>query len=265
MSFNAQGLHARRHKTARTVFALILREMVSTYGKSPGGYLWAVLEPVGGIAILTIAFSMAFNSPALGTSFPLFYATGFLPFMMYSDLGVKIGQSIRYSRPLLAYPAVTYTDAIIARFILNTLTHLLIFTLIIAGIMLFFSPRAELSYGPIVNALAMASVIGLGVGTLNCFLTMRFPIWERLWGIINRPMFLMSGVFFIFDLIPAPFSDILWFNPLIHVVGEMRTGFYQTYSGDYVNVWYGYGVGMACLVLGQVFLARYHRDLVNNY
>ena len=96
MSFSAQGLHARRFKTSRTVLALMLREMSTSYGRSPGGYLWAVLEPVGGLAVMTIAFSLAFRSPALGDNFPLFYATGYLPFMMYSDLAAKIGQSIRF-------------------------------------------------------------------------------------------------------------------------------------------------------------------------
>ena len=87
---------------------------------------------------MTLAFSLAFASPALGNNFPLFYATGFLPFMMYSDLANKISQSIRFSRPLLFYPSVTYLDAIIGRFLLNGLTHLMVFYLLIFSIMTFF-------------------------------------------------------------------------------------------------------------------------------
>ena len=36
-----------RFRALRTITALILREMGSTYGMSPGGYVWAVLQPVG--------------------------------------------------------------------------------------------------------------------------------------------------------------------------------------------------------------------------
>ncbi|PIE12251.1 MAG: sugar ABC transporter permease [Rhodobacterales bacterium] len=265
MSFSASGLHARKFKTPRTIIALILREMVTTYGRSPGGYLWAILEPVGGLAVLTIAFSMAFHNPALGNSFPLFYATGYLPFMAYSDLAQKIGQSIRFSRPLLAYPSVTYTDAIIARFLLNTLTHLMVFFLIISGIMLMSETRAVLDYGAIANSFGMALTLGLGLGTLNCFLLMRFPIWERLWVILNRPLFLMSGVFFMYEFVPDPFGSYLWYNPLIHVVGEMRRGFYPTYSGDYISYVYAYGLGLIFLLMGNVLLGRYHRELLSNW
>ena len=72
-----------RFSTLRTVLALMLREMSTTYGRSPGGYLWAILEPAGGIAMMSVAFGLVLRSPSLGTNFPIFYATGYLPFMMY--------------------------------------------------------------------------------------------------------------------------------------------------------------------------------------
>jgi capsular polysaccharide transport system permease protein len=33
----------------RTIVALIMREMATSYGRSPGGYIWAIAEPVAGI------------------------------------------------------------------------------------------------------------------------------------------------------------------------------------------------------------------------
>ena len=56
----------------RTILALILREMSTTYGRSAGGYIWAVLEPAAGIALLAFAFSLALRAPSLGTNFALF-------------------------------------------------------------------------------------------------------------------------------------------------------------------------------------------------
>ncbi|MCK0140355.1 ABC transporter permease [Aliiroseovarius sp. F47248L] len=264
MSFTAKGLHARSYKTWRTIIALILREMATTHGRSPGGYVWAVLEPIGGLAIMTLAFSLAFASPALGNNFPLFYATGFLPFMMYSDLANKISQSIRFSRPLLFYPSVTYLDAIIGRFLLNGLTHLMVFYLLIFSIMTFFETGNILHYPSIVNALCMALALGLGVGVFNCFVLSKFPLWEKVWGIVNRPLFIISSIFFIPESLPQPFRDYLWYNPLIHVIGEMRKGFYATYDATWVDNMYVYGISMVLMFLGLVFLGRYHREILNN-
>lgn len=264
MSFSASGLHARQHKTIRCVAALVLREMSTTYGKSPGGYLWAFLEPVGGLAIMTVAFSMAFHSPALGNNFPLFYATGYLPFMMYSDIAVKVGQSMRFSKPLLFYPSVTFFDAIIARFLLNGLTHLLVFYVMIFCIFNFFDTTATLDHTSILNSMCMALSLGLGVGILNCFLFGKFPIWERVWVIVTRPMFIISCIFYLFETLPTQIREYLWFNPIAHVVGEMRRGFYPTYDAVWVSPAYVYFFSLSLTLIGLIFLSRYHRDLLNS-
>lgn len=263
MSGSITNTARRKWPTARAIVALLLREMSTTYGRTPGGYLWAILEPVGALAVLSIAFSVMFNAPALGTNFPLFYATGYLPFMMYSQIAQKVGSSIRFSKPLLFYPAVTYLDAILARWILALLTHLSVFVIVYSGIILAYGLSPILDMPRMINALAMAAFLGLGVGTLNTFLIMMFPVWEQAWAIINRPLFIISGVFFLFESIPEPLRGLLWFNPLIHVTGEMRKGVYATYDAAYVTPIYVYSIGAVTLLLGLVFLNRYHRFLLN--
>ncbi|WP_275394325.1 ABC transporter permease [Aliiroseovarius sp. Z3] len=242
----------------------MLREMATSYGRSPGGYLWAVLEPIGGLTVMTVAFSMAFASPALGNNFALFYATGYLPFMMYLDLSNKISKSIRFSRPLLFYPSVTYLDAILARFFLNALTHFLVFYILMFGIMTWFDTGNILDYAAILNSLCMVMAVSFGVGVMNCFLLTRFAIWERVWGIVTRPLFIISSIFFLLESIPQPFREYLAFNPLVQIVGEMRRGFYATYDATWVNPLYVYGISLILTVLGLVFLGRYHRELLNN-
>ncbi|GKY88622.1 ABC transporter permease [Sinisalibacter aestuarii] len=254
---------ARRFPTLRAITALLLREMATTYGRSPGGYAWAVLEPVAALAVLSVAFSIAFASPALGSNFPLFYATGYLPFMMYSQLSAKIGQAIRFSKPLLFYPAATYSDALFARWILGVLTHLSIFVIVLTGIVQIFGLTPILNIPALVNAVAMAALLALGVGTLNCFLSSMFPVWEQVWVIVNRPFFIISGVFFLFENMPEPVRALLWFNPLAHVIGEMRRAVYASYDGAFVSPVYVYSVALGSLILGLVFLNRYHRVILN--
>ena len=120
------GLRARKFRSGRTILALMLREMATTYGKSPGGYLWAVLEPVAALAMFSLGFSIMFSAPPIGNSFPMFYATGFLPFTLFNNTANKIAGAITFSRALLAYPVVTFLDALIARFLLNVLTELMV-------------------------------------------------------------------------------------------------------------------------------------------
>ena len=248
----------------RTVAALILREIATTYGRSPGGYVWALADPILGIALLTLVFqhAMGNTNPLLGSSFPLFYASGYLPFQMYHDISNKTAQSLRFSRPLLAYPAVTFVDALIARLVLNTVLHVIVFTVLIGGIALIQGIPLVMNVGTVLHALGLATLLGAGVGTMNCFLMMRFPVWERAWSILSRPLFLMSGIFYTYELMPKVVQDVLWWNPVLHLVGLMRRGIYVVYPADYVSESYVVTLSLGLLVGGLLLMWRRYRDLL---
>lgn len=252
----------RPFATSRVVAALMLREMSTTYGRSPVGYLWAVLQPVAGIVLLTLVFSLMLRSPPLGKSFALFYASGIVPFLLYMEVQSKIAGSIQFSRQLLVYPSVTVVDAILARFILNLLTQLLVAFIIFGVLMNLDDTHAAVDLPAISLALVMAAALGLGAGVLNAFLFGIFDEWNRIWAVLNRPMFILSCVLFTFESIPEPYRGWLWFNPLIHVVGQTRRGFYPFYEADYVSAAYVFLVSLVLLVLGLIFLKRYARYIL---
>ena len=248
----------------RTVAALILREIATTYGRSPGGYVWALADPILGIALLTLVFqhAMGNTNPLLGSSFPLFYASGYIPFQMYHDIANKMAQSLRFSRPLLAYPAVTFVDALIARLVLNTVLHVIVFTVLIGGIALIQGIPLVMNVDTVLHALGLATLLGAGVGTMNCFLIMRFPIWERAWSILSRPLFLMSGVFYTYELMPHGVRAVLWWNPVLQLIGLMRRGIYGVYPADYVNEGYIVALSLLLLCAGLLLIWRRYRDLL---
>lgn len=260
-----EGLRPLRRSFAstRTIVALMLREMATTNGRSPGGYLWAVLQPVAGIALLTVLFSLALRNPPLGVSFPLFYASGIVPFLMYLGLSNRIAVAVLFSRPLLAYPSVTFIDAILARFLLNFLTEVMVAYLIFAGILMFFDTRAILDLPSIALSLGLTGALALGVGTLNCYLFTRFPAWQQVWAILMRPMFLVSCVLMVYDSIPRFAREILWYNPIVHLVGLMRRGFYASYDAPYASPVYVLAVSGLCLLLGLILLRHNQYKLLN--
>lgn len=255
----------RRFAGLRTVGALMLREMSTTYGRSWAGYFWAVAEPVAGIVLLTAIFSLALNKPSIGINFPIFYATGLIPFMFYQSISSKVASSITFSRALLGYPAVTYMDALMARALINAITELMVGYLVFTTILLFYDTRTNPQIYDIALAYAMVFVFAVGVGSVNCFLFARFPAWAQVWGILTRPLLLVSCIIHIFDDVPEKYQGYLWYNPLVHIVGQMRKGFYANYPGDYVSPAYVFMVGLGLLCVGLSLLAVYHQKIINEW
>jgi capsular polysaccharide transport system permease protein len=258
----SSGHRTPSYRATRTITALVLREMAATYGNSPGGYLWAILQPMGIIAILSVAFSLIVRTPPLGTSFILFYATGYLPFHLYGVVARKTGTALRYSRALLAYPSVTWMDAVLARLILTSLTEITVMCIVLGAILMTVETRTVIDILPMMIAVILAILIGLGVGLFNCLVGGLFPVWLIIWGIISRPLILASGVLFLFRDMPPLAQDILWWNPLMHVTGLARSGIYPTYDAGYVSVAYTLGVALVMIALGLVMLRAYYKSVL---
>ncbi len=258
-------LPARKPRRFRIISALMLREMSTNYGRSPGGYIWTILEPVGGITLLVLIFSsgLRIRTPSLGINFPMFYATGLLILLMYQRCAGSLASALMFSRPLLRYPGVTFVDALTARLAVVFLTQALVAYLILGGIMLIFETRVILDLPVILAAFFLTALVGTGVGTLNAYLFPTFPMWASFWGILTFPLFFMSGIFFIYEDLPAFGQQILWWNPLIHMTGMIRDGFYPTYSPQYISVPYVLAWGLIPLALGLMLLRKHYKRIMN--
>ncbi len=174
-----------------------------------------------------------------------------------------MARAIKFSSGLLKYPAVTWIDALLARFILNSVTQILVGALLIGGILIMVDAHAVFYAPPVLEALGLSMLMALGVGTINCVLTGLFPIWDTVWSIATRPLFLASGVLYIYEDLPEQAKDIIWYNPLIHINGLMRTGIFPTYSADYASRLYVVTIALTLLALGLILMGRYHRDVLN--
>lgn len=248
----------------RAVGALTMREMATRYVRTPGGFLWAVLEPVAAVLVLSFALSLVVHAPSLGTSFVVFYASGYLPFLLYATLQGHVQDALRFSRPLLAFPSVSWIDAILARFGLNLVTGLVVIGIALSGLALATGAVEVVRPATLVLSLSLAALLGLGLGVLNCGLIGLFPVWGQLWGILSRPLFLVAGVIFLMEDLPRHLQEVLWLSPWIHVTGLFRAGIYPGYDPAYVSVPLAVFWALVPLAAGFVILQRYGRDILQD-
>ncbi len=248
----------------QTITALMLREMATRYGRSPGGYLWAVIEPVAMIALLSIIFSLFLRSPPIGDSFAMFYATGFIPFFLFNDVAASTGNSVNFNRPLMHFPVVTPLDSVFARFVLSTLTLIVVSVVVLGALVLWSGQSIRVNFVSLGASIGSAALLGLGIGATNAYLFSFYPVWRSIWGIASRPLVIISGVFFTFETMPAGVKAYLWYNPLIHVIGEARVAFFYGYEGEYVNLYYACGIGIGAFVFGAFMLMRGRSRILEN-
>ncbi len=251
-----------RFRRLRVLFALVSREMATSHGKSYGGYLWMIAQPRGGILLLAIIFSMALRAPPLGTSFLLFYAAGTIPYQLFKATAGGVAKAVRSNSGLLTYSVVTTLDAVFAKLVFSIVTVFLISMVLYPSIILFFQVPVNIDYAALVAAFFLSALLGLGVGTLNCVLFGFFPTWNNIWRVLTRPLFFLSGVLFLYESMPPAIQDILWYNPIVHVISLMRSGFYSEYDPQFISYPYVLGIALSTFLVGGYLLRRHSGFLI---
>jgi len=245
----------------RVTAALIVREMSTRFGSKPGGYLWAIFDPVAHVALMTLIFQAIARMPALGLSFPLFFASGYLPFAFYQRMSGFMAGTVKANKALFSYPIVTPFDAIVSRFILQLMTDTLVTILILLMIIELGGVAQSMDIGGMIGAAGAAALLGLGIGTINIVMFARFPLYEQIFGIINRPLFMISGVFFLPEALPHPFREFILFNPLANAIMWFRSSIYPEYRADGMDRGYVIEFAIVCFVSGLALLTASMRAI----
>ena len=234
----------------RVLVSLVLRETRATFGTSVFGYLWAIITPLTSMAILVFIFSLIGRQPPFGSSLALFFATGVLTLQFFNALSGKLMNVFAANRALLSYPIIKDVDTLLARALLMSATYILILSIIHASLIVFgfASPPARPEH--VIAAFLATWLLGLGFGTLNAVIASLWETWKQIEKILTRPLFFVSGIFYVPSQLPSQARDILQWNPVLHLVEWFRHGFYPNYNSMILNTWYPIGVGAAMLLLG---------------
>lgn len=244
----------------RVVRALMVREMLTRFGKSSLGYLWALLQPLLVLTTLYFVFRFTGRRVPAGVTLETLLLTGVVPIYLFIQTKSRLTRAIQSNRSLFYFRQVTPLSVLISRAFLEFSTYLVIFFVIYAGLN-FVGQRVEIeSYVGVILCMGIMSLLGFGLGSVFGILMVRFNFLEHVSTVVNRIIFLTSGMFFYGNELPQRLRDILLVNPIFHVVEFLRGAFFTAYTPHYASaVYVALWVGM--LLLAGLALERFGRRL----
>lgn len=247
------------HVQGRVIYALILREALGKYGKSKLGYLWGVFEPVTQILVFVLIFSALGRKSPAGGDLAVFFATGIIPWMIYSNIAGRLSGALGANQALMSYPHVTPLDVLLGRLLLEAATLIVVFGIIVT--VLQFMGKAVPIYDlyNVLVALFLITFFAAGVGMVNAAIRIYFDSWDKLFGAMNRPLYFLSGVFFTASSLPPQARQWLEWNPIFQYIEWLRSGFFSTIPTSYIKYEYAIGCAFFMLFLGllSVYVTRH--------
>lgn len=200
----------------RVIGALFTREMLTRFGSSRVGYVWLFGEPMLlSTMISLIHWSSGHQMPNNLPVF-LFYALGYVPFMMFRSIVNRGAHGIQANISLLFHRSISLTDIMLARNLLEMMVCAAVITIFVAVAMVFFG---EYPHQPavFVAGLLMSALLGHGFGMLLAALQVFYEPVERIVHPLTYILMPISATFYMVDMMPSETQALLLWNPLVHV------------------------------------------------
>lgn len=236
----------------RVLHALMMREVITRFGRDNLGVLWLVGEPM----IFTLGVATLWSAAKLthGAGIPIvaFAVTGYSSVLMWRNATTHCVAGVEQNKSLLFHRSVRVIDVLLTRIALEIVGASGSF--IILGSFFTF-----IGWMPTPNDLSLVlegwfmlawfgASLALLVGAASGF----SPLVHRLWHPIAYLLFPLSGAAFMVQWLPKRFREVVLYLPMVHGVELLRHG----YFGNVVPTHYDIGY-MALCCLGLTLCGLY--------
>jgi capsular polysaccharide transport system permease protein len=239
----------------RVLHALMMREIITRFGRQNLGVLWLIGEPM----IFTLGVTTLWAAAGLhhGSPIPIvaFAVTGYSSVLMWRNSASRAGSAIPQNKPLLYHRNVQIIDVLLTRTALEiggatgSFIVLSVFFIYIGWmpmpvdlLEIFFAWFMLAWFGT-----SLALLIGAGSALSE--------LVDRLWHPGAYLLFPLSGAAFMVDWLPTSMQRVMLLLPMVHGTEMLREG----YFGNVVKTHYDVGYMAACCLLmslGGLHLAR---------
>jgi len=238
----------------RVIYALLMREILTRYGRHNIGFLWLFVEPMVFTTGVTILWTL--TKSVHGSSLPIvaFALTGYSSVLLWRNMPARCIGAIEPNLALMYHRNVRVIDVFAARLLLEAGGATISFiTLSLFYIYIgWLEPPDDVL--TVIGGWLMIGWFGASLATFLGALAEKNEIVDRLWHPISYIAFPLSGAAFMVDALPPIAQHYILYVPMVNGIEIVREG----YFGSQIHARYdfpyllGCCVGLSLLAFAQV-------------
>ena len=234
----------------RVIGALLLREVITRYGRHGLGLLWLILEPM--LFTLAITALWYFSRANTVSNIPIvaFAITGYSSILLWRNMANRSSKAMESNLPLMYHRNVKVIDIFLSRAILEWVgatTALALLSIFFIGINM-MSPPYDIIF--VIEGWLLLSWFAIALGLIVGSISSRSETFERVWPIISFLMFPISGAFFMIHWLPETAKHFILWIPMVHGVEMVRCGFFGNLTPTYGDPAYLSLVNLLMMFIG---------------
>lgn len=239
----------------RVIWALLMREAITRFGRENLGVLWLILEPMMftlGVATLWSAAGMSHSS-----SIPIvaFAITGYSSVLVWRNTVGRCNSGIQQNLNLLYHRNVKVIDVFVTRIVLEMsgATASFIVLAVFFTAIEWIQPPDDLL--KVIGGWLMLAWFGAALAILIGAATAYSELVERIWHPTAYLLFPLSGAAFMVDWLPKAGQDVVLLLPMVHGVELIREGYFGSQVRTHYDMAYTAFVNLL-LTLAGLWLLR---------
>ena len=219
-----------------TIHALVVRDIRSRFSGDPLGYGWAFVTPLVWITSIAIVFSFIGRTVPIYTDVVSFLIAGMLPYTVFRMTITSTMRSLKVNRYMLYFAKISKIDILIASALVELVNALAVYIVLVIANLLLFSNFELANPALAITGFTLAWGLGVSFGHLAASFTEISDATLRIVPIVLRPMFWISGIFYVANELPDYIMQVLQYNPLLQAIEIMRDGVFLNYTSRYADI-----------------------------
>lgn len=250
----------------RVIWALILREIITRYGRHGLGFIWLFLEPMMFSVGVTLIWTISGMVHMQDNKMPVagFALTGYTSIVLWRNTINRLVNSTSYNKGLLYHSNVRVIDLIISRGALEFAACTM--SLILLTIVFWSLGLIQLPIDPLKVFIAwiLYAWFVFASGMLAAFMGESSETFERVVHIILYLTLPVTGAFTMVSWMPNYIEKILLYSPLVNGVEMLREGFFGDKINAKYSIFYMIKVNIFTTFIGLLLIRNIRRKLIDD-
>jgi ABC-type polysaccharide/polyol phosphate export permease len=247
----------QRHR--ELIWALALKELRVRYKRSALGFLWALLNPLLMMVILTVVFSTVMRIAV--HAYAVFLISALLPFTFFSQSLAYSVESIVTNGDLLKRIRIGKSVFPVAAVLSNVINFVFsLVPLVLVLLVLRFPFHWTWIYLPV--PLLALILFTLGCGFFCAAANVFFRDVAHIVQIVLSALFYLSPIIYSLEFLPERYRFYFRLNPLLYILNGFRLAIYYGQLPGLSSVAMSLGCGVAALTIGYYLFRRYQDSFI---
>ena len=245
----------------KVIKALMIRELVTRFGRENIGFLWIMVEPLLFAGLVGVAWTFMKGPENHGMSVVAFVVSGYIPLTFLRHSFGRSASIFIANSALLYHRQVKVLDFIVVRVVIEAIGGMMayLFGGLVLGFFGIFPFPAD--FGSLILGWAIYVFFVFSVCTMLAPLSEVSEVVEKLVPISVYVAIPFSGVFNMAAWLPLGLREPLMWSPLVSGMELMRAGLFGSVVTPYYDIPKALGVSLCCLFIGLVLCRRVRRTL----